>query len=253
MVAVLMLCAVSSTWAKSWRFAVMGDHRGDNKAPNVQIDPVTGKGIGYKDGGINKLVLQDLGIALKNEDVEFVLNVGDLVSKWRKEINGKTADVLLSEELADWANIWNTASGELPIYPVRGNQEVTASEDVWRNFTNGMPGIGQLRLNGPAGEEGLTFSFKHKNCLFVGIDQYVSPLADGDTHVITPEAQVWLDRLLSESDRPHTFVFGHTPAYQTWDSTKMPFTVVKDGLATPYAKFSYDFRGIDFVAMRDTF
>jgi hypothetical protein len=253
MVAVLMLCAVSSTWAKSWQFAVMGDHRGDNKAPNVQIDPVTGKGIGYKDGGINKPVLQDLGIALKNEDVEFVLNVGDLVSKWRKEINGKTADVLLSEELADWANIWNTASGELPIYPVRGNQEVTASEDVWRNFTNGMPGIGQLRLNGPAGEEGLTFSFKHKNCLFVGIDQYVSPLADGDTHVITPEAQVWLDRLLSESDRPHTFVFGHTPAYQTWDSTKMPFTVVKDGLATPYAKFSYDFRGIDFVAMRDTF
>jgi len=71
---------------------------------------------------------------------------------------------------------------------------VTASEDIWRDFIETMPGIGQLRQNSPAGEEGLTFSFKHKNCLFVGIDQYVSPLADGDTHVITPEAQVWLDQ-----------------------------------------------------------
>jgi hypothetical protein len=105
-----------------------------------------------------------------------------------------------------------------------------------------MPGIGDLAPNGPPGEEGLTFAFTHKNCLFVGIDQYADGRANGDTHVVSPETQAWLEVLLAASDRPHTFVFGHAPAYETWTSKNDPappvFTVVKDGLATPYAKFT---------------
>jgi hypothetical protein len=240
--------------AKSWRFGVIGDHRSGNKAGDVLFipDPQNPKGkigIGYKDGGIAKPILQDLATALKNEDVEFVLNVGDLVSKWRAEINGKTADVLLAEELAEWANIWNTNSDELPIYPVRGNQEVSASKVVWQEFITTLPGIGQLRPNGPAGEENLTYAFKYRNCLFVGVDQYVDALANGNTHLLTPQAQVWLDQTLSESDKPFKFVFGHVPAFETWDATsKLPFTVMKDGLASSNALFS-----AEFIALRNAF
>jgi hypothetical protein len=265
---VLTLCLLSPVWAKGppsaqddgkgkangqtklkgWRFAVFGDHRGDNKNYNATLD-------GYKDGGYNKAVLTDLATAIKGEDVEFALDVGDLVTKWKKDLN-ITADLLLTKELAEWADTWNKASGNLPIYPVRGNQEVTASIGVWLAFTAGMPGIGDHPLNGPPGEEGLTFAFTHKNCLFVGIDQYADPRANGDTHVVSPEAQAWLDALLAASDRPHTFVFGHAPAYETWTSavTKPPvppippFTVVKDGLATPYAKFTSR-----HMEMRDAF
>ena len=264
---VLVLCLLSPVWAKGppsaqddgkgkangqtklkgWRFAVFGDHRGDNKAYNVTLD-------GYKDGGFNKAVLADLATAIKGEDVEFALDVGDLVTKYKINLKNTTADVLLTKELADWAVVWNTASGNLPIYPVRGNQEVTASNDVWRAFTGGMPGIGDLAPNGPPGEEGLTFAFTHKNCLFVGIDQYADPLAHdpvtiGNVHWVSAAAQAWLDALLAASDRPHTFVIGHTPAYETWDSSvATPFTTIKDGMATPNAKFT-----LAAIAMRDAF
>ena len=227
--------AKGQTKAKGWRFAVFGDHRGDNKA----WDTTTWDR--YTDGGFNKAVLTDLANALREEDVEFVLDVGDLVTKHTPELINIEADALLTKELADWAAVWLEASGGLPLYPVRGNQEVTASEDVWRAFTSVMPGIGDLAPNGPPGEEGLTFAFTHKNCLFVGIDQYADGRADGDTHVVSPEAQDWLGTLLAASDRPYTFVFGHAPAYETWNSKAkppVPFTVVKDGLATPFAKFT---------------
>jgi hypothetical protein len=243
---------------RNWfKFAIIGDHRGQNKAPDVLMVPDPANpgqmiGIGYKDRGINTNVLKDLAVELRNEQVDFVLDVGDLVSKWIPNINGKSADALLAEELSLWATIWNENSKHLPIYPIRGNQEVTASKETWRAFTRTMPGIGWLPLKGPAGEEGLTFSFKHKNCLFIGVDHYASPLANGDTHTITPEALAWIDKELRHSG--HKFVIGHTPAYEIWDPKATPlFTVMKDGLATPIDTDKvYKFNPA-FVEIRDAF
>jgi hypothetical protein len=260
---VLTLCLVSPVWAKGppsaqddgkgkangqtklkgWRFAVFGDHRGDNTLTNINPDKNA-----YLDGGFNKAVLEDLAAAIKSEDVEFVLDVGDLVTKWQPAFV-IPADELMATQFADWGATWIAASGGLPIYPVRGNQEWTASAETWKAFTKTMPGIGMLVPNGPPGEEGLTFSFKHKSCLFIGVDQYASPLANGDSHVITPEALAWIDQQLSESDKPYKFVFGHVPAFETWNSKKKPIlTAVKDGLATPYALFTPA-----AIAMRDAF
>ncbi len=251
----LMLGAVTSVWAPpspTFRFAVMGDHRGDNKAWD------TNTLANYTDGGITKAALMDIASALKHENVDFVLDVGDLVTKWTKQLTNTTANTLFASELQDWAAIWRDYSGNLPFFPVRGNQEVSASIGVWRNFIQGMPGIGSLPPNGPEGEELLTYSFKYKNCLFVGVDQYMPP-ADNDTHWITPTAMAWLDQQLNPrynklTRSGHKFVWGHAPAFEIWDmKAATPFTAMKDGLASPFGLFSYDFRGIDFVAMRNTF
>lgn len=244
--AILTLLAgvITSVYAEGFRFAVIGDHRGDNSSANVNESKTA-----YKDGGITKAVLIDIATALSQENVDFVLDVGDMATKWQTGFfdESVTADSLMSAELADWAAIWIDNSGNLPIYPVRGNQEVSASPGVWRAFTATLPGISTLPLNGPKGEEGLTYAFKHKNCLFVGIDQYVSPLANNDSHLLTAEAMEWLAWVTPQSS--HKFVFGHVPAFEVWNpKDKTLCHSIKDGLASPYATFNPE-----SLAQRNTF
>ncbi len=214
----------------------MGDHRGDNKAfKYFGTPPITN---GYTDGGINKAVLKDLARAARQEAPVFVLSVGDYVTKWQPTINGCDADTLLSSELAEWRAIWLENSGNLAIFPVRGNQEWSAPPDTWRKWIQGMPGIGSLRMCSPPGEEGLTYAFTHKNCLFVAIDEYASAISP-DSPTIPPTTLAWLGSIFASSDRPHVFVYGHAPAYEVWDAKKTrfdrtpPVKVVKDGLPSP--------------------
>lgn len=248
-VGVLAVGISSAAWAKppphamndGFKFGVLGDHRGDNKASNVNSTKD-----GYKDGGMNKAVLANLAAALRQEGVDFVLDVGDLATKWTAPMISITPDALMTSELAEWAAIWNANSAALPIFPVRGNQEVSASVSVWTDWISSMPGIGSLAPNGPPGEEMLTYSFKRRNCLFVGIDQYLPP-GNNDTHVISQAALDWLEGQLPQSG--HKFVFGHAPAFEVWDpKAATSFTAVKDGLASPYASFTPD-----YMAMRDRF
>jgi hypothetical protein len=249
----LLACwALAPAWAAKpppqamddgFSFAVIGDHRGDNKKANVNAAKTA-----YKDGGITKPVLINIASALAAEKVAFAVDVGDMATKWQTGffVDTVTSNSLLAAELADWADLWKTHSGNLPIYPVRGNQEVSASKQVWRDFLATLPGISALPLNGPEGEQGLTYAFKYKNCLFVGIDQYATSLANNDAHYITPEAMAWLEWVLPESS--HKFVYGHVPAFEVWDPKAAPFTAIKDGLASPYALFNGD-----SLAQRDAF
>ena len=78
----LMLSLISSATASGnktgWtRFAITGDHRCLATAAAVNANKT-----GYLEGGVNTKVLKDLAIALRNEEVEFVLDVGDLVAKF---------------------------------------------------------------------------------------------------------------------------------------------------------------------------
>ncbi len=220
----------------TWKILIMGDHRGDNKAFAYFGDPPVTNG--YTDGGMNKAVLKDLAQAARAEGPVFVLSVGDYVTKWQPTINGCDADTLLSSELAEWRAIWLENSGNLPIFPVRGNQEWSAPQDTWRNWIKTMPGIGSLRMCSPPGEEGLTYAFTHKNCLFVAIDEYASAISP-DSPTIPQPTLSWLGGVFAASDRPHVFVYGHAPAYEVWDAKKTrfdrtpPVKVVKDGLPSP--------------------
>lgn len=205
----------------SWKFAVFGDHRGDNKAFQTVTRPGGERVIvGYTDGGINKPALASLAAALKEEGVAFVLDVGDLVTKWQPAITGKDANTLVSEQLADWHAIWLENAGRLPLFPVRGNQEWSAPLSTWTDWLQTVPGIGQAnRMHFPANDAGLSYAFRHKNCLFVAVDEYASAISS-DSPTIDAPTMSWLSDLLRCGDRPHVFVYGHAPAYEVWDSKK---------------------------------
>ncbi len=239
---VLTLGVVASALANSTKIIFMGDMRGDNKAKNVKYvqdpnypnDPTKLIGIGFKDQGITLPAFRDMAVAISNEGPAVVLVVGDLVSKWIPQINGKDADTLMAEQFALWAETWRNYAGQVPVFPVRGNQEwCLTKRSTWFDFIKSLPGIGSLNLNGPTGEEGLTFSFQYKDVLFVAIDQYVAA-PSADSPVITPAALAWLQAQFAASDRPHVFVYGHAPAYEVYDSKAVPpLTAIKDGLPSP--------------------
>lgn len=210
----------------SWKFVVFGDNRGDNKGWNATKD-------GYKDGGINKPVLADEAAAIKQEQPEFVLVVGDLVTKWTPQLVNIHSNALMASELADWRQIWMDNTGGLPVFPVRGNQEWNASPSVWTDFIKTLPGISAIEQNGPAGEVGFTYSFTCKNVLFVALDEYVfAPSADSPT--LAPATLDWLRAQMAAFNKPHVFAYAHAPAYEIWDAkAAAPFTVLKDGLPSP--------------------
>ena len=200
-----------------------------------------GNKTGWKDGGVNTAVLKDLAIALRNEKVEFVVDVGDLIAKFdSKLLTGTlpdgtkiTADKLIASELNLFTTTWNTWSGGLPIYPVRGNHEASASAATYLAGIAALPGIGEMLPNtfSPSdGDKGLTYAFAEKNCIFIGLDVYMNPAV---TPAIPPSTLAWLNGLLAEKPERHVFVWGHTPAYEIWDSEKAPLTAARDGLASP--------------------
>ena len=111
------------------------------------------------------------------------------------------------------APIYNYTSGSgTPIYVVRGNHEdgpdqtVMPLLDAYRNsVAAGMP------LNGPPGEERLTYSFTWKGAKFIAIDEYFPH--DGLKETVNQTG--WTGA--TSNTRPFIFVFGHTPAYLVED------------------------------------
>jgi hypothetical protein len=111
---------------------------------------------------------------------------------------------------------------EIPVYPIRGNHDsgperlalpplparleppadtpVQLQKAFRKHFAKS-----HIPQNGPPGEEGLTYSFVHKNAFFIGLDQFA-----GGQHRIN---RSWLDRQLAANTIPHIFIYGHEPAF----------------------------------------
>jgi predicted MPP superfamily phosphohydrolase len=162
----------------SWKFVMVGDtHVTATAAP-----------------------LPDLVPAIAAENPSLVLVAGDIVQ------TGKgTTPSEMQQQLAMFHVVMEPLYAKgIPVYPVRGNHENDAfgSAEAWKaSFT----GNRSLPGNGPAGEEGLSYSFTFKNSLFVAVDEYVT---------IHQANQPWLDSLLTANTLPHVFVFGHEPAFK---------------------------------------
>ncbi len=190
-----------------WKIALIGDTRGDAKTPNADNSA-------WLDRGVNTVILADLGAALRAEDVLFVIHLGDLVSKWKRKLENVDAATLVDEELALFVETWITASDNLILIPIRGNHEATPGggagaedlEAVWKSYFPDLP------QNGPEGSEGFIYSFKFKNVLFVGLDQYVS-----ESGGVTPVDLDWIEGELSRTAGLQKIVFGHAPAFPSTD------------------------------------
>ena len=164
-----------------WRFAVVAD---THVAPGATAIP----------GEVVAAALADAA--------ELVLVPGDVVQAGRRV----SQDELRAQLDLFRAVVAPLAAAGIPVYPVRGNHESDARDGL-ALWDEAFSGAAALPSNGPAGEVNLTYSFVHRNALFVGLDEYVG------LHGVN---QAWLDGQLAGNDRPHVFVFGHEPAFKAF-------------------------------------
>ena len=174
---VLLLAAVApvgGVWAAPFSFGVTGDSRGD-------------------DSGINEMIVTELVAAFIAEDVDLVIHTGDAIT------DGTEA------ELIYWRDTFMAplrAAG-IGVYLCRGGHDPIPA--VWNSVFSGMYA---MPMNGPAGEEGITYSFEYENAVFVAFEQLVL-----DHLMQAPQA--WLDAQLALNAQPHVFVYTHAPAFCT--------------------------------------
>ena len=189
-----------------WTFAVISDTQDDNRQKTNKTC-------------VNDTVMRAIAEDIARGKPDLVIVVGDLVNGWFR--NGGTD---YDTQYMNWKKAMGPvyASG-IPVYPVRGNHDsgperlvlpplpahleppadtlIFLKESFRKHFAESY-----IPKNGPVGEEGLTYSFDHKNAFFVGLDQYT-----GRQHKIN---QAWLDRQLAGNIKPHVFIYGHEPAFQ---------------------------------------
>ncbi len=165
-----------------WKFAVVGDtHVTNNSDTIAEMIPYF-----IEDG------------------IDLILIAGDIV-----EGGKNTTGPELEAELELWLSIFKPLyDNGIGVYPIRGNHEDDANNNlnVWNRIFSGDKALPQ---NGPSGEVNLTYSFTHKNALFIGLDTYVN------IHKIN---QTWLDEQLSTNELPHIFTFGHEAAFKVFHS-----------------------------------
>ena len=207
--------AMPQPGASFWKFAVISDTQGDNSKEEGKTC-------------INDAVLREIVTDIVMENPDFVLVAGDLVNGWFK--NGQTD---YATQYANWKKAMTPVyQAGIQVYPIRGNHdsgpELVALPPLpprfepppdtpvllKKAFKNAFsePYIPQ---NGPIDEEGLTYSFVHKNALVIGLDQFA-----GGQHKVN---QAWLNRRLSANTSPHIFVFGHEPAFEALHPDNLSF------------------------------
>lgn len=179
----------SPAMADVWRFAVIGDTRGDG--PNTPANR-----------WVNTPVLAAMAKAISNDCPDLVLVAGDLIYGDPVSSSGTNMAV----QYALWTNAMTPVyQAGIPVYPVRGNHEASGDCSLGTAF---LTAFTNTPRNGPTGEVGLTYSFTHKNAFFAALDQY---------HTAHTVNQAWLTNQLALKTKPHVFTFGHEPAVQVTD------------------------------------
>ena len=165
------LIAAGNAQAAPWRFIVTGDSRGS-------------------DGGVNRAILAEIASAITNERPDLVLFSGDLV----------TGGPATQSQFEAWTNAMAAVyAAGVPVYPVRGNHDLGTG---WAKvFARDLPD------NGPPGETHFTFAVRHKNALFLGLDEFIN------AHRVN---QAWLNSQLASNTAPHVFAYGHEPAFKAY-------------------------------------
>jgi len=202
-------------YGTTWKFAVISDTQGNNKERDNK-------------SCINDAVVRAIASDVVRENPAFVLVAGDLVNGWFR--NGGTGYAV---QYANWREAMKPVyQAGIRVYPVRGNHDsgperlalpplpphLEPSPDtpalLKKAFRDAFPEP-YIPGNGPAGEEGLTYSFVYRDAFIVGLDQYA-----GGQHKVK---QGWLNRQLAGNRSPHVFVYGHEPAFETGHKDNLAF------------------------------
>ena len=188
-----------------WKFAVISDTQGSRMSESRMP---------Y----INETVLTMIVRDLVSEQPDFVLVAGDLVNGWLH--NGGTD---YPTQFEAWKKIMQPVyDSGIRVYPIRGNHEdgperfalpplparlepPAGTQKALKEAFRQAFDQDYIPLNGPMGEEGLTYSFHHKNVFIIGLDVFTI-----HQHKVN---QAWLDDQISSRTEAHLFVYGHEPAF----------------------------------------
>jgi len=142
--------------------------------------------------------------AIVAERPDALLFNGDLVG-------GADTDQAETSQFETWlATMKPVYDAGIKVLAARGNHETHCphASDVWRKALSGPYANPQ---DGPAGEEGMTYAYPLKNCLFISLDQFRGK----DLGINQP----WLDATLKSPHPPHVFAFAHKMAFFSGNHT----------------------------------
>ncbi len=192
---------------KTYKFAVICDTRSD--ANNNGLD------------GVNIAAVKAVCTHLKESGAEFIIAPGDFICgnvSWYDTIDGPPSNHDQYKAFLDALKFADVSlpngNGAIKLYPVRGNHECyqqilpeDSIEAAWlKNIGYALPN------NGPESEIGFTYSFMHKDALFLALDQYMHASASKKEGISID--QDWVNLKLKEHpNAKHVFAFGHTPVF----------------------------------------
>jgi hypothetical protein len=194
----------SPTPSGTWTFVVFGDSRDNTKDTLTGVSPY----------------LNTLAVAIAAEKPDLVMYNGDLVSGWIIS-NSSPVATDYQAQFNNWMTavtpIHNYTEGRgIPLYIIRGNHEDGPNQTVMPLLEAYLNSVAaDMPVNGPPGEERLTYSFTWKGAKFIAIDDYFPH--DGLKETVN---QSWVDKELTTNTRPFIFVFGHTPAFLVKDDVE---------------------------------
>jgi Calcineurin-like phosphoesterase len=176
------------------RFVVTGDDRWNTKAPRPGLD----------ENGVNVTGLGRIVTAILSEKPDALLFNGDLVG-------GGETDEEETSQFDTWLKKMKPIyDAGIRVLAARGNHEMHCphAADVWKKALSGPYAN---PMNGPVGEEGMTYAFPLKNVLFLSLDQFQTK----DLGI----NQAWLDQTLKAPHPPHVFAFAHKMAFFSGNHT----------------------------------
>ncbi len=217
-----------------WKFVIMGDTRGDfdpAKKPPYNLSTATGV----------SPFLPQIAAKIASMNPEFVLHVGDLImgDSYKDAVEmgyfpGVVAIPYVNQFQAFKNATLPITAANIPIYTVRGNHEVSAEYGISGTIDSTLAAayydaFGQYLPKNNFAQQGLTYSFIHKQVTVVAVDQYSSfvppnPLpipwyhpANSDWgsnfygyHTID---QTWISSQLHNSNTSFKIVLAHEPIF----------------------------------------
>ena len=204
-----MKLLLSAFVACCWSLSMAQDHvrfivTGDGRSAGIPGRP------GIDENGVNVAGMKRLVTAILGEKPQALLFNGDLV------VGGKTDEEEISM-FGTWQKVMDPIyDAGIKVLAARGNHEMHCpnATDVWKKM---MSGKYANPPDGPAGEEGMTYSMTMGNCLFLSVDQFATKeLAINQT---------WLDSVLAKPHPQHVFAFAHKMAFFSGNHTDGMWTV----------------------------
>ncbi len=205
LVLAIVLVSVAAAQAAPWKFVVWCDTRSDYTAGNplysvTTVSPNTA----------------NVAAAIAREHVDFVLFPGDLAVGKKK---GSFAAPTVTDMLSRWTN-WIAAASPIlnkfPLFLIRGNHEVSidnaaaAETEAWQTWIINHSSSNEEVGIQPVAQQ-LNYKFKHKDCTFIGLDEYAPWASDTDKTTTSVDLE-FLNKSLEPSAN-HRFVFIHQPVW----------------------------------------